>query len=224
MLLFTNFILYDIFLILTILQVFIMSYIFIDESGDLGGKKSSSNYFVMAGIKVDDYKKLDRIIRKTRNSTKKNIISNEIKGNNLPKYIKIKILKKLNNINYEIFIIVFEKRNRHKISSGYDNKELYDVLASELAKLICIDDPTFIFIDKSKNKQEEITRFNKKFLKNLNNLKNYPVSLMHVDSVNYKGLQVADLISWSIFQNVEKNDTEFTDLIKNKRLKIVFED
>ena len=124
MLLFTNFILYDIFLILTILQVFIMSYIFIDESGDLGDKKSSSNYFVMAGIKVDDYKKLDRIIRKTRNSTKKNIISNEIKGNNLPKYIKIKILKKLNNINYEIFIIVFEKRNRHKISSGYDNKEL----------------------------------------------------------------------------------------------------
>lgn len=101
-----------------------MSYIFIDESGDLGDKKSSSNYFVMAGIKVDDYKKLDRIIRKTRNSTKKNIISNEIKGNNLPKYIKIKILKKLNNINYEIFIIVFEKRNRHKISSGYDNKEL----------------------------------------------------------------------------------------------------
>ena len=33
-----------------------MYYIFIDESGDLGTKKSSSNYFVMAGIKVDEHK------------------------------------------------------------------------------------------------------------------------------------------------------------------------
>ena len=40
-----------------------MSYIFIDESGDLGTKKLSSRYFVMAAIKVDDPKKLDRIIK-----------------------------------------------------------------------------------------------------------------------------------------------------------------
>ena len=92
-----------------------MSYVFIDESGDLGTKKSSSNYFVMAGIKVDEHKKLDRIISKTRNSTRKNTLSNEIKGNNLPKYIKIKILKRLENIDYEVFIIVFEKINRYKI-------------------------------------------------------------------------------------------------------------
>lgn len=86
-----------------------MYYIFIDESGDLGTKKSSSNYFVMAGIKVDEHKKLDRIISKTRNSTRKNTLSNEIKGNNLPKYIKIKILKRLENIDYEVFIIVLKK-------------------------------------------------------------------------------------------------------------------
>ncbi|WP_304087297.1 DUF3800 domain-containing protein [Methanobrevibacter ruminantium] len=86
-----------------------MYYIFIDESGDLGTKKSSSNYFVMAGIKVDEHKKLDRIISKTRNPTRKNTLSNEIKGNNLPKYIKIKILKRLENIDYEVFIIVLKK-------------------------------------------------------------------------------------------------------------------
>ena len=45
-----------------------MSYIFIDESGDLGTKKLSSRYFVMAAIKVDDPKKLDRIITKTKKS------------------------------------------------------------------------------------------------------------------------------------------------------------
>ncbi len=30
-----------------------MKYVYIDESGDLGSKNSSSNYFVFAGIMVD---------------------------------------------------------------------------------------------------------------------------------------------------------------------------
>ena len=34
-----------------------MSYIHIDESGDLGSKQASSKYFVMAAIKVEDSKK-----------------------------------------------------------------------------------------------------------------------------------------------------------------------
>lgn len=48
-----------------------MSYIFIDESGDLGTKKSSSKYFVMAGVKVDDYRKLDRAIKKLEGMPKR---------------------------------------------------------------------------------------------------------------------------------------------------------
>ena len=35
------------------------------------------------------------------------------------------------------------------------------------------------------------------------NPKNYPIKIKHANSVNYKGLQVADLISWSSFQAVE---------------------
>lgn len=31
-----------------------MSYIYIDESGDLGTKQGSSKYFIMAVIKVED--------------------------------------------------------------------------------------------------------------------------------------------------------------------------
>ena len=46
--------------------MFIMSYVFIDESGDLGTKNSSSKYFVMAGIKVINYKTLDRLITKKK--------------------------------------------------------------------------------------------------------------------------------------------------------------
>ena len=201
-----------------------MSYIYIDESGDLGTKQSSSKYFIIIAIKVEDSKKVERIIKKTkRNSRDKLLTSNEIKGGNLPHGLKIKILKKLNNIDYEVFIIVFDKINRYKIGYEYDNKETYDILASKLAELINIDKPTFIFIDKSKNKQEEIDNFNEIFLDNLNNIQNQPIKIEHADSIHYKGLQMADLISWSTFQNFENKNPEFLDMIKNKVLKLVYE-
>ncbi len=200
-----------------------MSYIYIDESGDLGTKKASSKYFVMAAIKVEDSKKLEKIIKKTRRDFKKKMLtSNEVKGGNLPYELKIKILEKLKNIDYEVFIIVFDKENRFKIGYG-DNKKAYDILASRLAKLINIDKPTFIFIDKSKNKQEEIDNFNELFLNNLNNIKKQPIKIEHADSMHYKGLQMADLISWTTFQNFENDNPEFLDMIKNKVVKLVCE-
>ena len=200
-----------------------MSYIYIDESGDLGTKKASSKYFVMAAIKVEDSKKLEKIIKKTRRDFKKKMLtSNEVKGGNLPYELKIKILEKLKNIDYEVFIIVFDKENRFKIGYG-DNKKAYDILASRLAKLINIDKPTFIFIDKSKNKQEEIDNFNELFLNNLNNIKKQPIKIEHADSMHYKGLQMADLISWTTFQNFENDNPKFLDMIKNKVVKLVYE-
>lgn len=200
-----------------------MSYIYIDESGDLGTKEASSKYFVMAAIKVENSKKLENIIKKTRRDFKKKMLtSNEVKGGNLPYELKIKILEKLKNMDYEVFIIVFDKENRYKIGYG-DNKKAYDILASRLAKLINIDKPTFIFIDKSKNKQEEIDNFNEFFLNNLNNIKKQPITIEHADSMHYKGLQMADLISWSTFQNFENDNPEFLDIIKNKVVKLVCE-
>lgn len=79
-------------------------------------------------------------------------------------------------------------------------------------------------IDKCKNKEEEMINFNNTFISNLNNSKNYPIHIKHANSMNYKGLQMADLISWSIFQCVEKNNTEFINLIQNKTLKRVYEE
>lgn len=83
-------------------------------------KKGSSKYFIIVAIKIEDSKKLDKIIKKTRRNFKnKMLTSNEIKGGNLPYELKIKILEKLNNIDCEVFILVFDKENLYKI--GYDN-------------------------------------------------------------------------------------------------------
>ena len=102
---------------------------------------------------------------------------------------------------------------------GIEMKTLLDDTSSKLAELIYINNPTSIFIDKSKNKQKEIEDFNRKFTHNLNNFKKYPISIRHVNSKNYPGLQVADVISWSVFQSLENKNSEFIDLIENIYMK-----
>ena len=202
-----------------------MSYIYIDESGDLGTKKGSSQYFIISAIKVNDSKKLERVANKIKRKNRKKMkSSNEIKGSLLPDNMKKKLLKKLNTVDYEVYSIILNKQYLYKIGYNHTNNELYDILASKLAKIIPIDSPTFIFVDKSKNKQKEIEMFNLQFIENLNNIKHYPIKIEHADSMHYKGLQIADMISWSTFQNFENNRTEFYNLIENKTEKIVYED
>jgi len=200
-----------------------MKYVYIDESGDLGSKKSSSNYFVLAGIMVDKPKKLDNLIKNTYRKYKKIHKMNEIKGTTTPSDVKKDIIKRLNKIDYQTFIAVFNKQNMYKIDYNHNINVLYDILASELAKLIPVEDRTTIFIDKTKNKNQ-INNFNKLFESKLNNVKNYPVEIKHVNSVNYKGLQIADLISWSSFQAAEHGNPEFIKIVENKLVKIICKD
>ena len=200
-----------------------MKYIYIDESGDLGSKKSSSGYFVLAGVMVSKPKKLDNLIKNTYRKHKNIRDMNEIKGTTTPENVKKDILTRLNNIDYQAFIIVFDKQNMYKIDYDYNINSLYDILASQLAKTITINEKTIIILDKTKNKNQ-IDDFNRVFNDKLINPKKYPVEIKHVNSVNYKGLQVADLISWSTFQAVERKNNEFIEIVENKSVKIICED
>ena len=56
------------------------------------------------------------------------------------------------------------------------------------------------------------------------NPKNFPVEMKHVNSVNFKWIQVADLISWSSFQAVERENNEFIRIVENKSVKIICEE
>lgn len=198
-----------------------MNHIYIDESGDLG---KYSEYFVIAAIISPNHKELERIINKIRRIFKRQLKdSNEIKGNNAPNYIIKKILKRLDKIDYEVLIVVFNKKYKYKLIYD-DNNELYDLIAVELAKMINIDDSTNIIIDKSKTKHRDIKIFDDLFLKNLNNNSNFPIRISHLSSNNSKGLQLVDIISWSTFQSFENRNDEFIDLIKNREINILFEE
>lgn len=196
-----------------------MKYIYIDESGDLGDKYSSSKYFVLEAIIVDDPKNPNRIIKNARKKYNPIIGRDiEVKGNKTNRYVIKKILEKINNFDYQVLAIYLDKQNLYNIPNFYEYNVLYDTLASKLAEKIIIDSPSTFIIDKSKNKQEEILNFNERFSSRLNNSNNYPITINHANSIKYKGLQIADLIAWSIFQCLEHNNSEFIDLIENKKI------
>ena len=213
----------EIFLTDVVHIVYSMKYVFIDESGDLGSKHSSSKYFVFAGIMVDNPKKLDNLIKNTYRKHKNIREMNEVKGVHAPDEVILDILNRLNNMDYQAFITVFDKRNMYKINYDYNVNKLYDILASQLAKIIPINQKTIILLDKAKNKNQ-IFDFNVLFDCKLDNVKKYPVEINHVNSVNYKGLQVADLISWSTYQAFENENNEFINIVENKSVKIICED
>lgn len=200
-----------------------MKYIYIDESGDLGDNFSSSKYFVMGAIIVDNPKNVNKLIKKTRMKYRNLLYkSPEIKGNKTNKFVIKKILDKLNNFDYETYAIFLDKQNLGNVPDFYNHHKLYDNLASKLAEKIKISSPTCIIIDKSKFNPNDIINFNNLFSSKLNNVSNYPISIIHGDSINYKGLQIADLISWSVFQSLEKKDLQYINLIQNKNIKEVY--
>ena len=142
----------------------------------------------------------------------------EIKGNKINCNVIKKILTKVNNIYYQVLAIFLDKQNLHKIPDFYKHNVLYDTLASKLAEKITITSPTTVIVDKSKSKHEEILNFNERFSLSLNNSNHYLLNINHVDSIKYKGLQIADLIAWSVFQSLEYDNFEFIDIIKNKNI------
>lgn len=199
-----------------------MNYIYIDESGDLG---KGSKYFIIGAIIVDDYIKLERSITKIRRKFKKELGNfQEIKGNKTKNFIIKKLLTKVNSLNSEIFIIVFDKKDKYKINYKNDFNVLYDIIASELAKEIKITKSTLIIVDTCKSKKKLVNNFNQRFLDKINNSKNHQINIIHQNSINQKGLQVIDVIVWAAFQYMEHNNSEFIDLIDNKKIKKVFKD
>jgi hypothetical protein len=48
-----------------------MAYIFLDESGDLGFRPTSSKWFLFTIVLTDDHKKIERVIKNIRKGLKK---------------------------------------------------------------------------------------------------------------------------------------------------------
>jgi hypothetical protein len=199
-----------------------MAYIFLDESGDLGFKETSSKWFLFTIVLTNDHRKIEKVIKKIRKGLKKKYKKvNELHAYHSQPAVRKKMLSMLSEIaDLKILCIVLNKekvygdlRNQKNVLYNYTANILLDRLHNK--KIINIDEPIYLYIDQkdtNRNIRENFENYLKdNFVKRGNSMVNIKIKPSHTE----KCLQAVDFLSWAIFRKYEKNDYEYYDLIKD---------
>lgn len=197
-----------------------------DESGDLGfnfKNKKTSKYFVVTFIFVEDKGILEKMVKK---------VFSYLSRKEIKKHSGVLHAYKEHVKTRHKFLNLFNKQNSAKIISIYLDKTkaytrlqnekhvLYNYITNILLdrvytkKLIPIDEKITIIASKRETNKFLNINFSsylKNQTKNNHNI-DIEIDIMHPSAE--KGLQVVDLISWSIYRKYEHKDESYYDLIK----------
>lgn len=198
-----------------------MRYIFLDESGELGFKDSSSKYFIITLLSCDEGEiySLRKIMKKVREKIIKKKFKKypELKGNNSNDKIRKEVLMRFLKTNSEIFVIILNKSKVYEYLKDKKNK-LYNYVSNLILNECSLDNSNVnLIVDKSKTNRSLREDFDT-YIRNNISIKNHSCKLKirHENSQKEGCLQVLDFVSWSIFRNYEHSDPSFMDIIKDK--------
>lgn len=200
-----------------------MAYIFLDESGDLGFKKSSSKWFLFTIAIVSDPRLLERVVKKIwRPLKKRHKKLGELHAYHADDITRTRMLQKLNELkDLKVLCVVLNKKKVHVDLQNQKNY-LYNYTANILldrlhsSANIKSNEQIQLFIDRKDTKKRLRENFTRYLASQMTNRgrKHFTVAL-HTSHEN-KSLQAVDFISWAIFRKYEMGDFEFYELIKSK--------
>lgn len=207
-----------------------MTYLYIDESGDLGFGKNGSEYFIITCVKIDDEKTnsvFRRIAKKVRQRklSKKFKETPELKFSNSSDIIRNEFLTRAARLDIEIYSLIIKKEYTKK-NLQENLPILYNYLINILLErpLLKIknDYELTICLDKcmSPSQRNDFERYTKtKFLTKFNEIPK--ILITHDNSELNGGLQVIDFIcgAFSYKYNTEKlkgTSEKYVGLIKPK--------
>ena len=202
---------------------FYMSYIFLDESGDLGFRKLSSKWFLFTIAISSRPRTLERIVKKIwRPLKKKHKKLGELHAYRADDITRKRMLKKLSETDdLKVLCVILNKakvyvdlRNQKNYLYNYTANILLDRLHSNNA--FDPNESIHLFIDRKDTKK----KLRENFIDYLtDSMKKRHGGLFKVElhsSYENKSLQAVDFISWAIFRKYERGDYEFYEIIKNK--------
>lgn len=200
-----------------------MSYIFLDESGDLGFKKSSSKWFVFTVAIISEARGLERVIKKVWKPLKEKYKRlGELHAYHADDITRMRVLKKLNQVpDLKILCVILNKekvyidlQNQKNYLYNYTENILLDRLHSQ--KLVNENESMNLYIDRKDTKKKLRDNFINYLTQSMTNRTKAPFSIVLHTSHENKSLQAVDFISWAIFRKYERNDYEFYEVIKDK--------
>jgi len=197
-----------------------MKTLFLDESGDLGFKSTSSKHFVITIIVCDELhvKRLRKISKRVRTRKLKRSykLLAELKANNSNDKIRTIVLKQITSLPVEVYSIILDKRTVYEYLKSKKH-QLYNYIANLIISECSITDKKAeLIVDNRRGSvlAREFTGYILKKFKERDSLRDDFV-VGHIDSKNDGGLQMVDFVSWAIFRKYEYNDLRFYDIVKS---------
>lgn len=200
-----------------------MAYIFLDESGDLGFKKTSSKWFIFTIAIVSNPRSLEKVVKKVwRSLRKKHKHLGELhasKEKDVTCRRMLKILSESEDLSVMCVIL-----NKKKVYVDLQNQKnsLYNFTANILLdrlhnrKIVSSSEPIHLYIDRKDTKKRLRENFIRYLTGSMENRRNGKFKVELHSSYENKALQAVDFISWAVFRKYEKGDYEFYEIIKNK--------
>jgi hypothetical protein len=193
-------------------------YVFIDESGDLG--QFGSKYFVITAIWTEDIAQFDRLIKNMRRNKFKKELKDviEIKANKSSRSLRMYLLNSFAEMkDAYVQCTILSKQKLHSSYLKNNKDKLYNYVCGHLSIIAINAKHLIIRIDKSKAKQQMIVDFNEYFERKLKDSKwDCSAEIYHSYSQSWSGLQIADMVSWAIFQKFEHDIDEYFKIIEKK--------
>ncbi len=193
-------------------------YIYLDESGDLGFDKKSSNHIVIALLITKNPFKVERCIKKIRQRKLKKKLKElpEIKFNKSNDIIRKKTLSCITKEPIELAYIVLDK-NRVSPSRQNPKQKIYNFITGYLMRNLPYENTTKLELIVDKRISNKVVRTD--FDRYVREKTGFKVDISHENSEYNKCLQATDFIAGAIFRKYESNDSRFYNLIKD-RIKI----
>lgn len=203
-----------------------MSYIFLDESGDLGfdfSKTGTSRFFIITIIFVEEKRLIEKVVKKVHSTLKK---KHKQKGGVLHSHKETQLtrMRMLNLLAQKEIKILTIYLNKNKVYTKLQDQKdvLYNYVTNILLDRICTK--KLIPIDKKITlvaSRKETNRFLNLNFKNY--LKNQAMNTHKINleieiktPAEEKALQAADFVCWSIFRKYEFGDDSYYEVIKGK--------
>lgn len=202
------------------------SYIFLDESGDLGfnfTNKKTSKYFIITFIFTEKKKLIEKAVSETHCCLKK---KHKKRGGVLHCFkekpiTRERLLKKLNKIDCSIMTIYLNKSKVH--SKLKDEKPvLYNYVTNILLdriitkKILPLNQKITLIASRKETNKFLNENFKNYLTKNTQNNHKVNIEIFIKTPHEEKSLQAVDFASWAIFRKQEKDDDNYYNLIKEK--------
>jgi len=184
--------------------------VFIDESGTLPDAKDE--FIVICGVVVNELKEAKNIFSRILRSLKQRKVNiKEIKFYHSGQNTKRQFLSGIASVNFKVFALVIDKKNRKIIDSPENFAILVADLIGDIIKWYKNGNINFI-IDRHFHRKTDQNEFNK--LVEIEIKKSSEYSIKDVDSQKNFLVNVADMAAGAILWKYRGKDAQFYELIK----------